>query len=296
MKREILSLIVVSSFVLPYYDLDIDGVDDSVDLCLNTPFDEVVDKDGCSKSQNLEKSNSRVEDESRILFRVSIDSGVDKEYKREEFLNFYLGYSKKSWDMSISNSSSTLNRALNNLLEDSSLYICVGKNIPFPRGNFKVALETKVALEDKRRISGFSKRDGIKKGSMENSSYQHLKREYQNSSNSFFISSDFSYLLTQNWGGFIYYMLPLKEHRKFKPTYHPLISSGVDYSFSKSIYTSLSYTYIGSIRKRKALSESIDFLLNYALNNSYFLLFGYTHSLKRDSYDNIFSIGAGVLF
>ena len=43
----VLSVLLLSSVLVAYKDQDIDGVDDSRDLCLNTPFDVIVDERGC---------------------------------------------------------------------------------------------------------------------------------------------------------------------------------------------------------------------------------------------------------
>ncbi len=52
----LLTLLLFSNIALSYQDMDIDGVDDSVDWCPNSPFDELVDEFGCSKSQKPSKS------------------------------------------------------------------------------------------------------------------------------------------------------------------------------------------------------------------------------------------------
>ena len=45
-----LILILLSGMSIAYEDQDIDGVEDSVDECPNTPFDALVDKRGCSNT------------------------------------------------------------------------------------------------------------------------------------------------------------------------------------------------------------------------------------------------------
>jgi len=48
-----LSMLLLSSTILAYIDQDVDGVDDNYDLCLNTPFDVIVDERGCPYDKNF---------------------------------------------------------------------------------------------------------------------------------------------------------------------------------------------------------------------------------------------------
>ena len=46
-----ISLILLLTYsLLAYNDADMDGVDDKIDKCLDTPFMDLVNKDGCTKS------------------------------------------------------------------------------------------------------------------------------------------------------------------------------------------------------------------------------------------------------
>ncbi len=55
MMRKEFTLLLLLPLSLLSKDVDFDGVDDSVDKCLNTDFSSLVDKDGCS-IENLDKS------------------------------------------------------------------------------------------------------------------------------------------------------------------------------------------------------------------------------------------------
>ena len=55
--RIFLSLFLISSITFAYIDMDIDGVDDSVDQCPNTPFMETVDINGCSEEALISQSH-----------------------------------------------------------------------------------------------------------------------------------------------------------------------------------------------------------------------------------------------
>jgi len=48
---KIILFLTISTFLYGFTDNDFDGVDDSMDRCLNTPFKYVVDVDGCPKDK-----------------------------------------------------------------------------------------------------------------------------------------------------------------------------------------------------------------------------------------------------
>ena len=46
--RKIFLLLSLTIGLLAYSDSDLDGVDDKIDLCPNTPFSDLIDINGCS--------------------------------------------------------------------------------------------------------------------------------------------------------------------------------------------------------------------------------------------------------
>ncbi len=48
MLRAIFLILLGSSLLFGFSDSDLDGVDDSLDRCPNTPISDIVDKNGCS--------------------------------------------------------------------------------------------------------------------------------------------------------------------------------------------------------------------------------------------------------
>jgi len=48
MYRILILLLAIPIYLLAYNDFDMDGVDDKIDKCPNTPFSDLVDMDGCT--------------------------------------------------------------------------------------------------------------------------------------------------------------------------------------------------------------------------------------------------------
>jgi hypothetical protein len=54
-KKALILITAVSLSLLAYSDYDMDGVDDAVDKCPNTPFNELVDIRGVHRKKSLEQ-------------------------------------------------------------------------------------------------------------------------------------------------------------------------------------------------------------------------------------------------
>lgn len=76
-----------------YTDYDVDGVDDSIDQCLNTPFDVLVDEQGCDS-----------EKKGHGLWSFSLGTlyTEDREGKSISNVLFALDYQYKAWGFSLS--------------------------------------------------------------------------------------------------------------------------------------------------------------------------------------------------
>ncbi len=69
-----LTLIILNTILISYQDIDIDGVDDTIDICPNTSIEELADEYGCSISQN------RIKRYGEITIRVGLDVATDNRY------------------------------------------------------------------------------------------------------------------------------------------------------------------------------------------------------------------------
>ncbi len=86
-----LTLIILNTILISYQDIDIDGVDDTIDIYPNTSIEELADEYGCLVSQN------RIKRYGEITIRVGLDVATDNRYDNSSNLNLYLGYIYKNW-------------------------------------------------------------------------------------------------------------------------------------------------------------------------------------------------------
>jgi hypothetical protein len=140
--NKLLFFILLSTFALSYQDLDIDGVDDSIDKCLNTPFDETVDENGCSKTQKI--SNSYYGD---LTLKIGMDYYMDKEYENDNSLNLYANYQFNNWDFSISNANSNINNSNNS----NDIYLFLGYGFDLDKNYIKLSMGTKIKNNNKKK-------------------------------------------------------------------------------------------------------------------------------------------------
>jgi predicted porin len=281
MRRYALLLLLTNAYLLSYQDLDIDGVDDSIDLCPNTPFDETVDKRGCSKSQTP-KNKSGI-----VTIKLGVDSQI-QDSNKDKNINLYLNYEYNSWDITLSNSTTSSNIKSKNLNRDSNIYIAVGKSLDIKNSNIKVSIGD--IIKDKNSIENREyKNNKEKRGA--SIQYDDFNRRYKNRKNTPFISIDVAYILNEKQNILLYYMQPVMENSKI------LISAGTDYLLTQKLYSSIYYTHIDLNNKKIENKDikNIDISLEYQIRDGLFSSIEYSHGLNSISANTI-SIDIGFSF
>ncbi|NOZ90749.1 MAG: hypothetical protein GXO60_05650 [Epsilonproteobacteria bacterium] len=289
-KTIIFSLLLLSNLALSYQDVDIDGVDDSIDNCLDTPFDELVDKNGCSKTQKTTKYYGH------LTLKIGTDIFTDKYYDDDSSLNLYANYQYNNWDISISNSRSNSNSAYNedNSYSDNDVYISLGYTFNHPKNIVKLSVGTKLAgdVDDTTQIENISNRYG-----RWNSSSTSIQTVDESRDDDYFASVNYSYLINTKQNIFAYYSYTLSgDSKSVDYEDYSSFSLGSGYSFTPKWYSALSYNYTGSIYKDVDASQSIDWFNSYSFTKNIFATAGYSYALDDLSYDNTFSIALGVTF
>ena len=107
-------LFVLTVWAYAYTDYDVDGVDDSIDQCLNTPFDVLVDENGCD-------SEKKIQD----LWTFTLGTLYAKGEEDGSITNllFALDYQYEAWNFSLS-SFKEMNSAFPN--RPNALYATLG--------------------------------------------------------------------------------------------------------------------------------------------------------------------------
>jgi len=125
-------LLTYSSYAYAYSDYDVDGVEDSIDLCPNTPFDVLVNEKGCKEGDVYRGT---------LTVLAGAISGIDSETENLSNLLFSMNYQYENWDISFS----TFNDITNTISNvPDTFYITTGYQlISSEKFQAKISLGTK---------------------------------------------------------------------------------------------------------------------------------------------------------
>ena len=256
------SLIVLSSQSVAYQDGDIDGVEDSVDKCPNSSFDEIVDENGCSPNQHYLGV---------LTLLIGSDFSVDKHSQTTTNFNFFANYRYNNWDMTLSNANNAASTSSNSLSSDyGDLYLSTGYYIENTSVTAKLDLGTKLATAEENTGTG---------------------------ENDLFTSLYLNRSITQRQNLYLYYRYTISgdnhnvDYKDFS-TY----SIGSGYAFSPEWYSALSYDYSGSPYAHTQPYKSISWFNSYTFSKHLFATINYTHGLNEFSPAHTVSLKLGVRF
>jgi hypothetical protein len=256
------SFLILNSFLLSYEDSDIDGVDDTIDLCPNTSFDKLVDKNGCPQDEIYR---------GKLTLQIGTDLSIDEDNNQIKNYNFVGNYNYKKWNLSLSNSQQTTYDSNNNpIINSGDLYANLGYSFNLNPFESMISIGTKIATASEKIGTG------------ENDYFSQLNINYF-INNKIMIFSQIGYTLTGDTP-YISYKNSLAY------------SLGTGYSITAHYYSSLSYDYAQSIYNSNPDYQSLSWLNSYSFLNDYFISLNYTHGLDEISYPHTFSLNLGVTF
>jgi len=103
------------------HDTDLDGVADAFDRCPNTPFDELVDAEGCSKRQHARGN---------VTLQIGFNANRDDMYGNTTLLDMYVEYATSTYDISLSTlSTNTVSASVSDTEDD--LFVTAGYRYRF---------------------------------------------------------------------------------------------------------------------------------------------------------------------
>jgi len=260
-KLYLLSLLLTSS-AFAYTDNDIDGVDDSVDQCLNTPFDVLVGENGCAFGK---KNNGA------LTLKIGTDISFNKPSDSSTNLNFFANYSYNNWDTSLSNSNYT---SYDNVSGGSSkagdLYLSAGYLFKYDALHTKLSLGSKIATAD----------EGVGTGE-----------------NDYFASVNLNYYVSPKQDFFLYYGYTMSgDSAEIDYEDFSSISVGVGYAMSDKWYSGISYDYSGTNIAYGESYKAFSWFNSYSFTEHFFATVNYAHGLDDFSYDHTLSLKLGVTF
>jgi len=285
----VLFFLLLCDIALSYQDLDIDGVDDSVDRCLETPFDELVDEYGCSKS---EKSSTNY---GNLRLKIGTDIFVDSRYENDSSWNLYADYQYNSWDISISNSRSITHSSYGNSYSDEDIYISIGDSFELDKDTIRLSIGTKIAgdIDSNRKYKNRKNMDREHAEENQNSN-RNLSRDRDND---YFGSFDYNHIINEKQNILLYYGYTLSgDSQCINYQNFSSFSIGMGYLFTPKWYSTVSYDYIGSIYRDSDASSSIEWFNSYEFTKRISASIGYSYALDDISYNNTLSLNLGFIF
>ena len=215
-----------------YSDYDVDGVEDSIDECPNTPFDILVDERGCEEGTAYKGA---------LTLLAGTISAIDSQSDTLTNAQIFLNYRYHDWDLSFSTFSQ-----LQNIVDNvpNTFYVTTGY-----RYTFSDDLQGKVSV-------------GTKQSSQQNDYYMTLNADYSVSAkqNLFFF---YSYTIAQDSDVAVYdnfNTFSVGTGRTLTEYWY----SAISYDFSgASLENSADYQAL-SWSNTFALSSSYYFLTNYS--------------------------------
>jgi len=268
MRTIIFLTFILSSILLSYQDYDIDGVDDTIDKCPDTPFDKLVDQYGCPQDESYR---------GLLTFIIGNDIYNDAESEQINNINFYLNYTYYQWDLSVSNANYKILETTNPSLSDTGdIFISGGYTFQSDNIYTKLSLGVKIPTSDVDDNASLSIGTGEK---------------------DYFTSINVNYLFNKRQNLFLYYGYTLSgdtEYLDYENTNYYSIGTG--YALTNRWYSALSYEYSNSIYLENDDYQAISWFNNYNFSNSIFTSINYAYALDENSYDHIFSIKLGVYF
>lgn len=263
MKTLVTLLLVagLSSTLLAYSDYDIDGVEDHLDQCPNTSFDELVDERGCGKSQ--------LQSDSVLTLKMGYERTSDDIYGDTNALNFFASYKSGAYRLNLSNYN-YVDTGANSGTSIGDLYLSGGYKMALPNSSLLTSVGIKFPIGDEDVGTGES---------------------------DLLASLYYTYYLDEQTDLFAYYGYTFTGDSD-DTTYEDIstFSLGAGYAFSKAYYSALSYDYAESIFEDVDARSSLNWFHSYDFNDRYFMTFNYAYGLNDEAYDHLFSLKFGVNF
>jgi len=259
-------LLVISLFVcsnLYAIDEDIDGVDDSIDRCLNTSFDDLVDEHGCPQGENPQNKKSKT------TLEIGSEVAYDQEDIRTSSLNFYVAYQYDQWSLAFSNRSYSIDSSSYDALDlAGDYYLMLGYTQSFE--SFLIQYSLGVKFPNSESDISSNERDY----------FAFVTLAYP-MSDTVVLKGSYGYTLTGDSA--------TQEYSN----YHTLMLS-TQYQINDKWQMNLGYKYSGSGYDEEYRTLSLKGC--YKLSDSWFMRMGYERGLNDEAYANSLSLSLGVSF
>lgn len=252
-------ILLLTVLLFGYSDNDLDGVDDSIDLCPGTPFDQLVDKNGCPENKLFP---------GKLLFQVGSDTSFNKVDDTISNLNIYANYMINAWNFSIANSNYYVTNLANDAAENN-LYLTAGYTL------VKESIRARFSLGTKFDLSNWD--------------YAEQERD-----NDFYASVNVEYFFADKQNLFFYYSYTLSgdsdlvDYENFQS-----VSLGYGYSVTAKWYTALSYNYAQNYYPGTDDYRALSWFNAYNFTDTIYATLNYAHTFDDVSYSHIVTFNIG---
>ncbi|WP_373002984.1 DUF3187 domain-containing protein [Sulfurimonas sp.] len=271
MNKTLLLLLTLSVSLLAYSDSDMDGVDDKLDQCPNTPFSELVDINGCT-TKYLESPH-----------HFDIILGIDYSQKSYTTLED-TDVTSKSIQMDYYYKNFSLQAATSYYNSDSIIYSSDGMNDSFLGAYYKL-----------NPVENLSVRLGV--GVI----LPTYDTDLNNNNTDYTSSLSLSYMLdnVNIFGGYSYTIINDDDIKTVTPILYQNTNSynaGVGFYPSSKVYVSASYNSSDSIYKGIDDIDTASFYLFYSIDSNWFTTLNYAYGLSDTASDNYAAVKIGYYF
>jgi len=291
-----LIFLLFSAMASAFQDGDLDGVADQFDRCPNTPFDELVNKQGCAVNEQAKKPYHPYW--GALTLKIGNTFRTDEEYDDENYLNLYANYRYRKWDLSISNAQLTTksSNTEDNSDSDSDIYISTGYTFALPKSNLKLSVGSKIVDDTTSSTEVTSRLQGSGRFS-QSVTQETTSTSDESRDNDYFASMNYNYRLSPKHDLFAYYGYTISgDSDTVDYEDYSSFSLGTGYAISSNFYTALSYNYTGSIYPDGEAEEGITWFNSYRFSKNVFATASYTYAIDDYSYDNSLALALGFYF
>ena len=253
------TLFTLSLHAAHYVDNDLDGVDDRIDRCLHTPFDSLVDENGCP----LPDEPTQTAHDSWTL-QAGVTRNSDATYDTDTLINFYAAYQTKRWDVSVSSSAYRAQTFTGAVETRNDVYATLGYTIPNEYIPLRLSLGTAFRTDQ---------------------------------SNDYYAALDTIYRLDDRWAltGYYAFTLAGTSDELTTQNYHT-VSGGIAYMPTQRQYLSLAYNHMTPVYKGGEAYRTLSLYGVYRFGKTMFVSLGYAYGLNDEAYDYSLSVSVGVRF
>jgi len=252
-------MVFFSVLVADFIDNDLDGVDDRVDKCLDTPFNALVDEDGCP-TKMLDIS---YKERTKYDFYTEISKIKDGSYQDFGQL-FYYSISKNRYYLTVSS-------LLNGVGDENNIYDVTIKVKKYYNIFYNFYVSGGVGLKiPTKNISNNKNRIDIP---------FYLSANYSFDNKSLFIGG--SYTIINDKSDYLDY-----KNNNF-------IYAGFSYSTKNSL---MSINYMVDKDRFDKTSKSLGFVIYFTPSDFHYISFGFVKGLNSYAIDSTYSFGVGKTF